>query len=150
MVLFHPESGTLMRTIRFLFPLLYVSIAVLQAQHLPGGTYRPNRERTYDIVHYKADLKIDWPKKQISGTATIRLHPLAAASSIDLDASWLTVSNAKDLASGKSLRFSSTDMVLNVEMGRTLLTTDPVSIMIDYTPQPTAGLYFVEARPATR
>ena len=149
MVLFHPESGTLMRTIRFLFPLLYVSIAVLQAQHLPGGTYRPNRERTYDIVHYKADLKIDWLKKQVTGTATIRLHPLAAASSIDLDASWLKVSNAKDLASGKSLRFSSTDMVLNVEMGRTLLTTDTVSIMIDYTAQPTAGLYFVDAGPGT-
>ena len=149
MVLFHPESGTLMRTIRFLFPLLYVSIAVLQAQHLPAGTYRPNRERSYDILHYKADLKIDWSKKQIIGTATIRLHPLAAASSIDLDASWLKVSNAKDLASGKSLRFSSTDMVLNVEMGRTLLTTDTVSIMIDYTAQPTAGLYFVDAGPGT-
>lgn len=147
MVLFHPQSGTLMRTIRFLFPLLYVSIAVLQAQHLPGGTYRPNRERTYDIVHYKADLKVDWSKKQIIGTATIRLHPLAAASSIELDAYWLKVSEVKD--NEKSLRFSSTDAILTVEMGRTLQPTDTVSITVSYTAQPTAGLYFVDAGPNT-
>ena len=122
---------------------------MLAAQHLPGGTYRPNRERSYDIVHYKADLSIDWSKKQILGTATLRFHFLAAASSIDLDAYWLKVSEVKDLSTGKTLRFSSTDAVLSVNIGQTLLSTDTISIAITYTAQPTAGLYFADAGPNT-
>ncbi|HLE33486.1 MAG TPA: M1 family aminopeptidase [Bacteroidota bacterium] len=136
------------RTI-FALSIFCLSGATLHSQHLPGGTYRPNRERSYDILHYKADLTIDWSKKQIIGAATIRLHPLATASSIELDAYWLKISEAKDLRSGKSLRFSSTDMVLNIELGRTLQPTDTISIMIGYTAQPTAGLYFVDEGPNT-
>lgn len=136
-----------MRRTFFALSILFLSISDLPGQHLPGGTYRPNRERSYDILHYKADLKIDWGKKQIIGTATIRLHPLAAVSVIDLDAYWLKVSEVKDR--GTSLRFSSTDVTLSVEMARTLQPTDTVSITVSYTAQPSAGLYFIDAGPKT-
>ncbi len=138
-----------MKRILISVAILGLSVSFLAAQHLPGGTYRPNTERMYDIVHYKADLRIDWSKKQVLGTATVRFHVLSAASSIDLDAYWLKISGVKDLATGKPLRYSSTDALLSIDMGKTLQSTDTVSIAITYTAQPTAGLYFGDAGPNT-
>ena len=128
---------------------LFLSISFLSAQHLPGGTYHPNRDRTYDIVHYKADLNIDWKAKRVYGTATVTFHPLVSASSIDLDAYWLKVSSVKDVVTGKSLRFKSEDKTLSIDLGREVPWEDTLTVAIQYSATPTAGLYFIDPCPGT-
>jgi len=46
--------------------LIYTFIIPLNfafAQKLPTGAYHANRERQYDILHYKAELAFDFEKK---------------------------------------------------------------------------------------
>lgn len=119
------------------------------AQQLPTGAYRPNRERNYDIVHYKAALKIDWKAKQVRGEAVVTLRPLVSASAIVLDAYWLKVSTVRNVGSGATLRYTSTDASLTVDLGRVLQGRDTVSVSIQYTATPTAGMYFIEPGPGT-
>ncbi len=129
--------------------MVVFSLSFLSAQHLPTGTYRPTRERSYDIIHFRADLTVDWAKKQVGGEATVRLRPLASLSSISLDAYWLNVSDVRDADRGTSYKFSSTDDALIISFGRTLQTADTVAVTIRYTARPTAGLYFVDPGPQT-
>ncbi|MEK6756320.1 MAG: hypothetical protein AABZ02_09230, partial [Bacteroidota bacterium] len=126
------------------FVLLILSPLIL-AQHLPSGTYRPNRERTYDIIHYKADIKLDWKNKRVVGESTIRLRPLSTASSVSLDAYWLNVSGVRELSAGKDLKFNATESTLDISLSRTLQPTDTTVLQVKYTATPSAGLYFIDA-----
>ncbi|MEX2116762.1 MAG: M1 family metallopeptidase [Bacteroidota bacterium] len=132
-------------------PVLFLMLGVIPAfaQQLPTGTYRPNRERNYDIVHYKAALKIDWKAKQVSGEAVVTLRPLVSASAIVLDAYWLKVSAVKNAANGSDLRYTSNDASLTIDLGRNLRSTDTVAVAIRYSATPTAGMYFIEPGPGT-
>ncbi|MGH2567100.1 MAG: M1 family aminopeptidase, partial [Bacteroidota bacterium] len=116
----------------------------LAAQHLPGGTYRPNRERSYDIVHYKADIKIDWANKKIVGESTIRLRPLYPSSSVTLDAYWLDVKGVREMPTERELKYRSDETTLEIDFARTLKETDTTAVVIQYSATPTAGLYFVD------
>lgn len=144
----HPLAGTTMK--QFLVTLLITIFgSVGFSQHLPEGTYRPNRERTYDILHYKVQLTLDWKDKEVMGEATIRFHPLVMLSSMDLDAYWLNVSEVRNAANGQSLRFTSTDATLNIVFDRLLQAADTMLLQIKYRARPTAGLYFVDPGPHT-
>jgi len=133
-----------MKRLLILALLVLVVEDFLLAQRLPTGTYRPNRERTYDVIHYKADIRIDWAKKQIIGESTVRLRPLHPRTSITLDAYWLKVESVWELPSRKPLAFQSTESTLQIDLGRTLKDTDTTSFVVKYTATPTAGLYFVD------
>ncbi len=119
------------------------------AQRLPTGSYRPNRERTYDIIHYKADLQLDWKSKKVIGESTIRLRPLSTSSSVALDAYWLKVENVRLLPGGAALRFSSTDSNLVISFSHELHSTDTATVAVKYTGTPSAGLYFIDSPPGS-
>ena len=138
----HKRIAVLSLTCLFVF-------SFLPAQHLPGGTYHPNRDRTFDIVHYKADLKIDWKGKRVYGEAAVTFHPLVNASSISLDAYWLKVSSVKESGSNQSLKFSSDNTTLSIDLGRTYQSEDTLTVSIQYSATPTAGLYFIDPCPGT-
>jgi aminopeptidase N len=137
------------RTVSFLL-LILTTTHVLLSQRLPSGTYRPNRERTYDIIHYKADIKIDWAKKQVIGESTIKFRPLHPRASIALDAYRLNVGSVRELPSRKELSFRSTESELHLDFGRTLKESDTTSVVVQYTATPTAGLYVVDVPMADR
>lgn len=52
---------------RILLALAIGAPLTLQAQQLPTGTYHPNRERSYDLIHYKAELRVDWKTRSVGG-----------------------------------------------------------------------------------
>lgn len=133
-----------MKRLLAVFLLVVASREFLLTQRLPTGTYRPNRERTYDIIHYKADMKIDWAKKQVIGESTIKLRPLHPRTSVTLDAYWLKVESVREQPSRRELTFSSTESTLHIDFGRILKESDTTSVVIRYTATPTAGLYFVD------
>ncbi len=137
-----------MKFFRCLLLLVITSIPAA-SQQLPTGAYRPNRERSYDILHYKANLKIDWKAKQVSGEVVVTLRPLLTASSVTLDAYGLRISSVKNAATGADLRHSSNEVSLTIELGRTLRSTDTTAIAIRYSATPTAGMYFLEPTPGT-
>jgi aminopeptidase N len=114
------------------------------SQQLPTGTYRPNRERTYDLIHTAVDLQIDWKGKRISGEAALRIRPLGTLTSVSLDAIRMSVSSVREHPSNKQLKFTSTDWMLDIQLGRTLQSTDTITILISYSCTPTAGLYFTD------
>ncbi len=64
----------------FIFPITVFS------QHLPEGDYHANRERSIDILHYRADLSFDFEDRRVHGKATIRFAPLSEITSFSLDA----------------------------------------------------------------
>ncbi len=135
--------------LRRLFMVFVVASTPIIAQQLPTGTYRPNRERSYDILHYKANLRIDWKAKQVSGEAVVTLRPLLSASAVTLDAYWLRISSVKNAATGADLRYASKDASLTIELGKSLRSTDTIAIVIRYSATPTAGMYFIDPAPGT-
>ncbi|MBI4429971.1 MAG: HEAT repeat domain-containing protein, partial [Ignavibacteriales bacterium] len=102
------------------------------------------RERTYDIIHYKMIIGVDWKSKTISGESTIRFRPLGTASTISLDGYWLKVSSVRESPSGKDLKFSISESSVDITLSRTLQLTDTSTILVKYTAQPNAGLYFID------
>src|SRR3990172_3002968 len=124
--------------------LISVFISVTSAQHLPRGAYHPNRDRTYDIMHYEVDLQLDWKNVRVNGEATIRLRPLRALSSISLDAYWLSVARVRRLPEGKDLTFTSTDSTLVINLNKEFQPTDTLTVVVKYSATPTAGLYFID------
>ncbi len=129
--------------------LFTISIIALEAsgQHLPVGTFHPNRERAYDILHFKADLAIDWEGKGVRGESTILLTPLNACSLIVLDAYRLSVTAVALQPGGKMLAFSLDDSTLSIRLDRVYRPGDSISVSIRHSAVPSAGLYFHEPQP---
>lgn len=122
----------------------YLAIAnIANAQHLPEGEYHENRERTIDIVHYKADLRFNLTERQVLGTATVRFHPLSGTDVLTLDAIRLDVRKAYP-PNGDSISFPFTlsDRTLEIKLDREYAPDETLSVSIDYSCQPNAGLYF--------
>lgn len=134
---------------RILLALAIGAPLTLQAQQLPTGTYHPNRERSYDLIHYKAELRVDWKTRSVGGNATLTLRPLLQASSVTLDAYRLNVRRVRDASSGTPLKFSSDTVSLTIQLGETFRPTDTVSFVVEYSAVPTAGMYFIDACPGT-
>ncbi|GAA4592259.1 aminopeptidase N [Actinoplanes octamycinicus] len=81
-----------------------------------------------DILGY--DLELDWqpPKKLLTGTATIRLRPVAAATEISLDFANLTVD--KVTVDGAPATGTLAGQKLTVPA--TLIADQPVTLVVDY------------------
>ena len=137
------ENST-MKQVLILALLCTVGLCMpLGAQQLPGGTYQPNRERSYDLIHLAADLRIDWGAKKINGEATLRLRPLGALSRVSLDAYRMTILDVQQPSSSVPVKYSISEWALDIDFGRMLDPTDTVTILVRYATEPTAGLYFV-------
>lgn len=123
--------------------------ATLTAQHLPTGAFHPNRERSLDLIHLRADLTIDWKAHGIRGSAAITLRPLAGTRVVSLDAFRLNVRRVTDAATGAALRYTTDSVSIRIEPGRMLSATDTVTFVVEYSATPTAGMYFVDPCPGT-
>ena len=77
---------------------------VVPGHRLPEGPERPVRDREIHIERYRADLKFDMPREEISGNATIALSSMRSGlSEVALDAAGLDVTAAT--ASGSPAKF---------------------------------------------
>src|SRR5712671_5843535 len=101
---------------------LAATAALGQATATPSPTPRPQAQRAqrpfpppqyipahdYDQRNIKLDLRVDWEKEQLIGTATITLAPTVKdLRRVDLDAAFMTISSAA-LAAGTPLKFEYT------------------------------------------
>lgn len=108
-----------------------------------GPQYMP--ARAYDLLHLRLDLDFDWQQRTVSGTATNTLSPLRPnTDSLVFHAVDLEVSRVR-LGGGEELRFSldPAAQTLTVHLDRPRGPGEELTVAIDYSASPRAGLWFV-------
>ncbi|MFQ6112979.1 MAG: M1 family aminopeptidase [bacterium] len=116
----------------------------LFAQHLPEGRYHSTRERTIDIVHYKAEMRFNFNEQKVLGEATVQFHPLSHTDEFSLDAIGLNVEKVTLASPGTaaSLQFEYSEPKLVVNMNQAYTSKETLTVVIQYSCQPRAGMYF--------
>ncbi len=130
---------------RFLIPLFLclLFISVTPAQEIfspkdPGET--PNR--TYDVLHYKIEVKLDDMAKSVEGKVTTTFIPLfPALKTVVFDAADMKIKSVKD-ARGKELKFTSTSSNVSIEFDKPHSYNDTLIVSIEYSCKPKQGLTF--------
>ena len=132
------------RTLSVIFTLCLIHST--HAQKLPAGKHHRNRERTIDIVHYKADLKFDFEKKDVFGSATLLFRPLTKTQKFTLDANHLKFEEVERILKDetKPLKFETSGASLDITLDRVVSPRDTVTVSIGYSATPNAGMYFLK------
>ncbi|MFQ5606070.1 MAG: M1 family aminopeptidase, partial [bacterium] len=128
----------------FWLGLVACSPILIKAQNLPPGEYHSNRERTMDILHYRADLRIDFEQKKVFGSAAVKLLPLTSTAEITLDAIRLNVEQVTLMSAGQiqPLKFQHANESLTISLNRYYSSRDTLKLVIGYACTPNAGMYF--------
>ena len=130
---------------RILIPFLLslFIISALPAQEIfspkdPGET--PNR--TYDVLHYKIEIKLDDIAKSVEGQVTTTFVPLfPALKTVVFDAGDMKIKSVRD-AKGKDLKFTSTTSNVSIELDKPRSYRDTLKVSIEYSCTPKQGLTF--------
>ncbi|MGH7597238.1 MAG: M1 family aminopeptidase [bacterium] len=130
------------RFISSIISLAFIIAVPLFAQKLPAGAYHGNRERNYDIIHYKAELSFDFEKKQVFGKSTIRLAPLRRLDKFALDAIHLNVKSVASAEGSNGVSFQATDDSLIITLPQAKNPTDTFTVVVQYEGNPQSGMYF--------
>lgn len=130
------------RFISLIISLAFIIAMPLLAQKLPTGAYHGNRERNYDLIHYKAELSFDFEKKQVFGKSTIRLAPLRRMEKFAFDAIHLNVKSVSSTESTNGLAFHSTGDSLIITLPQARIPTDTFTVVVQYEGNPKSGMYF--------
>jgi aminopeptidase N len=123
--------------------LCFAQVIVGSAQQIfspkdPGET--PNR--TYDVLHYKIEIKLDDMTKSVDGKVTTTLVPLfPALKTVVFDAGDMKIKSVKD-AKGKELKFTSTSSDVSIELVQPHSYRDTLVVSIEYSCTPKQGLTF--------
>ncbi|RME01838.1 MAG: hypothetical protein D6814_00730, partial [Calditrichaeota bacterium] len=112
------------------------------SQRLPQGKYHANRERSIDILHYRAELRFDFSDKTVFGKSDIRLVPLRSLDAFSLDAIHLQIQNVRSTGKAGVLKFREGDKKLSISLNRTVGVKDTLQLHIEYTARPKGGMYF--------
>ena len=114
----------------------------------PGTPRHPERIRSYDVKHIRADLAIDLAKPEIRGTVAHTLSPLhPGLSTVALDCgAKLNVSKVE--VDGKAATFRHAGESLAVDLPRPLDPDQQAVVAITYAGRPDRGLYFVAPDPS--
>jgi len=121
---------------QLLFKLIWWHILLLLAGIIPVSA--KTSTSPIDVQHLSLKLAIDWPKKQVSGTAVLTIALLSRTSTITLDAAMLSV-HAIQLQNSAALPFhypvGEQKDQLQISLDREHKTGDIIRIAIDYTTQ---------------
>jgi len=104
------------------------------------------RERTFDALHYRIQLRLDLDKKTYIGENRISFIPLTDRFSICwLDASEMEVTGVVN-GGGESLKYKHDGDRLRIKLNRSYSRADTVTLTVQYNGQdPSDGLFFDDA-----
>lgn len=121
--------------------------------------YRASQVRYHDLIHTALDLKFDWEKEKVIGTAIVTISPLMyPQSNAILDAKNFEF---KKVALGKSgqknLKYTYDGKCINIKLDRTYKRGEKIDLYLDYVATPRAdggsaaitsdkGLFFINPR----
>jgi len=133
----------LTKTILTVLLLIVFFVLKTKAGLLFGSDTLARPSRTYDVLHYKLELRFEEEKKKVIGTTTIAFLPLKSKlDSVVLDAVELDVKSVS-LAGAKPLRFANDRKQLTVYLDRSYSFDDTLHIAVDYSAVPKEGIYFL-------
>ena len=124
---------------------------VRPGHRLPDGPPQPLRERTIDVQHLQATLRVDMARETVAGTAEITFVPLRAPlTEVTLDAArGLDVASVTLDGSGP-LAMDRQRSAVRVTLPAALASTPAHTLRVTYSTRPRTGLYFFPGRPRAR
>ena len=122
------------------------------------AVFHESRTLYNDIIHTKLELKPDWQKAYMYGTATITAKPhFYDQNTLVLDAKGMEIKSVK--LKGNALTYTYKDDVLTINLDKTYTRTEQYTLVIDYVSKPEErttggsaainsdkGLYFINPR----
>jgi aminopeptidase N len=126
--------------------LALIFIDSIYAQSLPLGKYHRIRERIIDLIHYKAELNINFDQREVAGKVSITFRPLCRSNIFQIDAIRLNIEGIDLLQKNtiQPLTYNHHDQVLDVILDQQYSPKDTLTITISYSAQPNAGMYFLK------
>lgn len=125
------------------------------------GKYRGSYTRYFDLENTRLDITPDWKRKELEGTATLRLHPhFYATDSLVLDAKKMFLHEVAWLDSSgiTPLKFDYDSSRIVLHLPKKVTRQESITVRIRYTSRPDAvtnkgsaairdrkGLYFINA-----
>lgn len=122
------------------------------------GPYHPSKTRKFDLLHTKLEVSFDWTKQYMNGTATLTLKPYFYSQSVlELDAKGMDLYKVElQSTKPKELKYTYDKKVIRINLDKTYLKTDTLTLLIKYTSKPNElpkggsaaiteekGLYFI-------
>ena len=99
--------------------------------------YNPAFNRSIDLIHTKLDLKFNWTKQHVLGTATLNIKPyFYPISSITLDAVGFDIHKVFNLSTSFPLEYEYDGAQITIQLDRMYSRDENVKILIDYTAKP--------------
>ena len=104
------------------------------------------RERTYHVLHYALDLRIDQKLREVSGTVRLRFSPLRTLSALDVDAADMRILGVRAITAdttGPALPFSPAPTGIRIDLPGNMGPGDTATVAISYAATPATGLFFI-------
>lgn len=115
----------------------------MPAQPLFGPDSTARRSRSFDVLHYALVVSFDEAAETVTGSATIRLTPLAVRlDSVVLDAVDMDVRSVA-LGGRRKALFHNRTPELTVNLDRAYAPGETLSVTVEYSCRPAKGLYFI-------
>ncbi|MCH9647576.1 MAG: HEAT repeat domain-containing protein [Deltaproteobacteria bacterium] len=108
---------------------------------LPTGELQTIRERTFDLIHLRADLELEPAEGSVLGVAKLTLAPLFSTDSFCLDAFHLEVEKVLVTGHG-AVEFDNQDRQICLELPVQANRGEQLEISVSYSAAPKAGMYF--------
>ncbi|MDJ1484656.1 M1 family aminopeptidase [Cytophagaceae bacterium YF14B1] len=121
--------------------------------------YQPERTRKHDLLHTRLDVRFDWNKQHLLGTATLTLKPhFYTQDSLYLDAKGFDIQSINLLEAGKTtkLQYGYDQKIIGIKLAKPMTRNDKFIIQIKYVAKPNdlpkggsaaitedKGLYFI-------
>lgn len=136
----------------------YIFLFILFIQTLlHAQVYNPERTRKHDLLHTRLELKPDWSKQYLYGTATLRLKPhFYPQNTLELDAKGFDIQEV--MMNNQSLKYNYDNRKLTINLGNFFSQKDTFTVQIKYIAKPNEldandslaitsdnGLYFINA-----
>ncbi len=105
------------------------------------------RSRSYDLQHVKVEVSFAWEKKEVAGTVTLTLAPLAdglmhlAVDAAEMKVEEVALTRGREPA--RTLEFSHQGEKLLIVLDRGYAADESLNIAIRYRARPRKGLYFI-------
>ncbi len=110
---------------------------------------RPRRDLEFHVRHYKVELEVDFPRKELRGRATLTVEAIRdGLSELVIDAAEMTFASVR--SGGRRVPYETEGESLRVSLPRPLRAGQRVAIEIAYVTRPRKGFFFVGSTEAEK
>lgn len=139
---------------RLFLVLPFCHLVIFSFCHVSTAQDFGRRQRTYDVSHYRIEVRLDEAARRVDGETDVTLQPLrteidtVTLDAVGMDVASVTMFPDRDAATqgstpGESLRWTVDSARLHIHLPRPLRHGDTRTFRIRYSCTPRRGLYFI-------